>query len=197
MWCQWQESQVPQGHPDLLAIRHLANPAPQVGLVNPVFLARLVRKVNQVQLDFRVPGVCQDLLEAPDLLAFLRLASLDHRVCLGQWDQGGKQVLRDIQESQDHLELESQASQESQVRQENQEHLVGTGHLVPWGCQELRVTLELLELVCPENQVIMVLQVCLVQLVLKVIKAQLEQLVHLVSQDMASPEQMERKEREE
>lgn len=84
-------------HPDLLAIPHLPNLAPQVVLVSLVFLVQLVRKERWGQLDFRVPGACLDLLEAPDLLGSLPLAYLDLTVCLEQWDQGGKQVLRDIQ----------------------------------------------------------------------------------------------------
>lgn len=84
-------------HPDLLATPHLANLAPRVVLVSLVFLVQLARKERWGQLDFRVPGACLDLLEAPDLLESLPPAYLDLTVCPEQWDQGGKQVLRDIQ----------------------------------------------------------------------------------------------------
>ncbi|KAK6307628.1 hypothetical protein J4Q44_G00227760 [Coregonus suidteri] len=148
-WCQWQESLVRQvspaqkaplaqlalqgkvlwdspdpralpDHPDLLATPHLANMAPQVGPVSLVSLAQLARKERRAQLDFKVPGACLDLLEAPDLLGSLPLATLDLTVCPEQWGQEGKQVLRDIQVClvcQELRGIEEWVSQGHKVRQ--------------------------------------------------------------------------------
>lgn len=107
-------------HPDLLATPHLANLAPQVGLVSLVFLAQLARKERWAQLDFKVLGACLDLLEVLDQLGSLPLASLDLMVCPEQWGHEGKQALRDIQVClvcQELRGIEEWVSQGHKVRQ--------------------------------------------------------------------------------
>lgn len=78
----------PPDHQDLLATLLLASPEPQVDLANPASPELLVTRETLALLAPRDPGECLDLLEAPDLLASLQLASLDLLVCLEQWDPG-------------------------------------------------------------------------------------------------------------
>lgn len=72
--------------PVLLAAPSLASLAPQVDLANLAAMESLVRGEILEPLALRDQGEPLDLLEAPDLLVFLLLASLDLQVFLVQWD---------------------------------------------------------------------------------------------------------------
>lgn len=74
-------------HLALLVAPLQANLETQVALANLVFLEHQVRKERAEALVLRDQGEPLDLLEAPDLLASLLLASLGLLVFLELWDQ--------------------------------------------------------------------------------------------------------------
>lgn len=101
----WKVPRDHLAHPDLLATRHLESQALQVDLENQVHMVHLELKEIPVHLVLRDQEVLLDPLAALGLPVFLLVANLDQLVCLDQWDQGGSQVLRDIQVFLVHQDL--------------------------------------------------------------------------------------------